>query len=434
MTARAWIGTAATNAAILGSGLITGILAARLLGPDDRGLLALILFWPQLLATLGFCSLGEAIVRRGNTSSADRGRLLATALALSVGLAALTMIIGWAALPWLLGGSRADAVSLSTQFLMAFVPLNFVALALLGFDHADLRFDAYNMLRLVPTVVYLVALLGLWAMNAFSVSTLVWATWAATGITAVVRLARVPWASVTLPSAAEARALLTVAVSFHATAVLATVAAQIDRIVVMRSFDDATVGHYAVALVCAMTALGLVTNTVHTVLFPQVAREAERNRQIGMIVVGMRRSVIVLLLGTLALLLPLPWAIPLVFGEAFRDAIEPALVLTLAYAPLALRQILARCLRGIGDARGGTVAELTAIVATLAIAWPLIAPLGLIGVAAGLLAGNTLALIWLAFDASRRHGMNARAWLLPTPLGLRDVLGAVSRIARERFA
>ena len=48
----AWLGTSATNAAILLFGLATGVLSARLLAPDGRGALAAALFWPQLISAL----------------------------------------------------------------------------------------------------------------------------------------------------------------------------------------------------------------------------------------------------------------------------------------------------------------------------------------------------------------------------------------------
>ena len=64
-----WLGTLATNAAILLCGLATGVLSARLLAPEGRGALAAVLFWPHL-----FTSLAHRSVRRRPRSSGAPSR------------------------------------------------------------------------------------------------------------------------------------------------------------------------------------------------------------------------------------------------------------------------------------------------------------------------------------------------------------------------
>lgn len=49
----AWAGTFATNVLILLIGLATGILFPRLLGPEGRGALATVIFWPALCTSIG---------------------------------------------------------------------------------------------------------------------------------------------------------------------------------------------------------------------------------------------------------------------------------------------------------------------------------------------------------------------------------------------
>src|SRR5690606_32175035 len=71
----AWLGTLATNLAILLCGLVSGILSARLLAPEGRGALAAVLFWPHLITSLGLCSLPAAVIFRRVRAPADPGRL-----------------------------------------------------------------------------------------------------------------------------------------------------------------------------------------------------------------------------------------------------------------------------------------------------------------------------------------------------------------------
>src|SRR3989454_4453061 len=60
----AMLGTFATEGFTVLLGILTGSLVARLLLPEGRGAFAAVLFWPQLLAGIGFLSLGEAVTYR----------------------------------------------------------------------------------------------------------------------------------------------------------------------------------------------------------------------------------------------------------------------------------------------------------------------------------------------------------------------------------
>src|SRR5207245_11440479 len=60
----AMLGTFATEGFLVLVGILTGSLVARLLLPEGRGALAAVLFWPQLLAGIGFLSIGVAVTYR----------------------------------------------------------------------------------------------------------------------------------------------------------------------------------------------------------------------------------------------------------------------------------------------------------------------------------------------------------------------------------
>ncbi len=60
-TAGAWLWTLMANSLILLSGIVSGILAARLLLPAGRGAVAAVLFWPHIIASVAGLSANEAI-------------------------------------------------------------------------------------------------------------------------------------------------------------------------------------------------------------------------------------------------------------------------------------------------------------------------------------------------------------------------------------
>lgn len=54
--------TVAANVTLAALGMVSGILAARLLGPHGRGQLAAIQTWPSSIATLAMLGMPEAVV------------------------------------------------------------------------------------------------------------------------------------------------------------------------------------------------------------------------------------------------------------------------------------------------------------------------------------------------------------------------------------
>ena len=54
--------TLLTQVFVLILNVITGVLTARELGPEGRGLFAAIVFWPQLIATLSLSGMGNAVI------------------------------------------------------------------------------------------------------------------------------------------------------------------------------------------------------------------------------------------------------------------------------------------------------------------------------------------------------------------------------------
>lgn len=429
---RAWVGTVGTNALILVFGVGTGVLAARLLGPDDRGLFAAVMFWPALLAGIGFLSVGESAVYRSNHTSIERRRFAATLLVVAVLLALSAMVVGSVLLPSLLGAERAAALPLATAYLLAFIPLNFIALALLSIDQADQRFSRYNAMRLIPSATYLTALLVLWMLGAVSVSTALWASWLGTAVVAGVRLWLWRADLLARPAFGEAKALLKQAFGFHATTLIVLLAGQVDRIIVMRNFSDSEIGHYVVALTVATAGLGFVTGSVPTVLLPHLAAERNRERAISALRDGLRRTVLFLMVGSLSALLLIPYFLPLLFGIAFTPAVPIAAILILAFAPLALRHIVIRCIRAFGDAQMGVAVEATALIVFCLAVGPALSFYRLPGIALALLVANVVALAWLASSMNSRYGLHPGSWLLPNSAMLADLRFVIAHLRRIR--
>jgi len=430
---RAWLGTVATNAAIMVSGMATGILAARLLGPADRGLLAAVMMWPQTIAGLATLSLGEALIARRATGPGRPEGSVVSALCAALGAACLALPIGIEVLPSLLGEERASVVGLAILYFVAFLPLSAIGTVLVGLEQAERRFQRLNFVRLGPTLFYLGGIGLFWLADAVSVATLVAAAWLGAALTTVIQIHLARRDVVLRPDLGEIRALLALGARFHVGAVLALVAGQADRMLLLLLFDDATIGHYVVAWTFASSGLATVTHAVSFVLLPVLAAEPDRARARALLTTGLRRTALFLYLGVAASLAVTPFLLPLLFGKPFTDAVPAAMLLLLTTVPLTLRQTVVRCLRAFAEARIAVTSELTTLLAFLLLAAPLAWAFGANGIAAATIAGNLAGLVLCALHLANAHGIAASAWLAPGAamlgdgwsLGRRLVLGMV---------
>ena len=303
---------------------------------------------------------------------------------------------------------RATSGALAQLYLLAFLPFHFVALTLLALDQGDLRFTRYNLVRLLPSYVYLASLLTLWALDAVSVPALVWATWLGTAITALARLYQARHALRVRPSACEARSLLALGTRFHGAALLGALFAQADRFVVLTFWDDASLGLYVVAVTLAGAGLNVVAAGFNVTLLPRLAAadSIEARRQI----MGqtLRYAMLLLTAGTMTLLLLCPWLVRFLFGHAYAGATGICIVLLLGYVPTALRQVITNGLCGTGDWRPRIVAESTTLAVFGLSVWPLAHWLGLEGVPASLLVANVVSLLYLLGHLRARWGLRLR--------------------------
>ncbi|MCH7540941.1 MAG: hypothetical protein IH999_11195, partial [Proteobacteria bacterium] len=62
------------------SNLASGILAARLLGPEGRGELAVIILWPSLIAALGALGITESVIYHTANRSEPPARIFASSM------------------------------------------------------------------------------------------------------------------------------------------------------------------------------------------------------------------------------------------------------------------------------------------------------------------------------------------------------------------
>jgi O-antigen/teichoic acid export membrane protein len=386
VTASHWsmaLGSLATNATIAAIGLVTGSLAARLLGPHGRGELASVQNIPVLLGGVALIGMPSALTFFcAKDREAARGLYassMTTALAASIPLFAL----GWMLLPNLLGDYGQRIVSCARIYLL-FLPLQIVAAlpysVLLGIG----EIATWNVLRLLPSLAWLTTLVlagvhGLAdATRVAMVYLLLYAATAAISTAAMLRKVR---GGRVKPSGAEIRRLI----RFGAPGALAVLPFQLnlrlDQVVMAALLPASELGMYAAA-VSWSGVLTPVLGAIAPLLLPMMAtRDLDDRHRAATAAQATRLSIVVAFAGSLAVVVVTPFAVRLLFGRQFASATIPAIVLTLAAGFSGLNSLLEELLKGLGAPRWPLYGQLASLPVTATLLVLLLVPYAALGAA-----------------------------------------------------
>lgn len=145
------VGVTATN-------LATGILTARLLGSEGRGVFAALTTWPQLLAMLAISELGSAIIVRLRKSP-ERAPGLTAAVFMIGGVSAVIAIVFGAAVLPLFMMQYGSAVTLMAQICLVSTVVNAMQMLMNQTCVGLGAFRLFNIGLILPQALYLVSLL-----------------------------------------------------------------------------------------------------------------------------------------------------------------------------------------------------------------------------------------------------------------------------------
>src|SRR6266699_1358682 len=164
---RAYAQTFAASAAIRCMGVVSGILAARLLGPSGRGELAVIIFLPLLLAPLGELELPRSLAYEVSRVEEVPRAVMATSFWLAAGLGLVQAALLAGVLPLYLPGDKLHLLGASRWF-MVYLPAAYITATLMGSDQGRGRFGRFSALLALPGALYVAGIVAAWASGRVS--------------------------------------------------------------------------------------------------------------------------------------------------------------------------------------------------------------------------------------------------------------------------
>lgn len=411
-------------------GVVTGILSARALGVEDRGMLGVVFFWGQFLSALVTISLSDSIV-----ITAEKPENLPAIVASSYRLVLLTIMIALpigASIIWVtLREQSSTVIALALLFWVPQLVVLCVDQVTQGALRVERRFGLLNLLRVAMPAAYLM-FVGVAFLFGAGLAGFVLAQIAALCVSLAIRVFAMRMWRFWKSAPAKTKALFSTAVRFHWITILGIFSSQLDRLFIVMTEPAVNVGIYLVAATVAAPFQGLLINAIKTLGLPQlVDLDASKRNVVAQKL--LRLTWLVSLLGGAAMALIAPALVPIVFGREFVAAGGLASALTLALVAMPVRSALIEAMKANKESNQPIIAELVFIFAFLAaylltwkagIAWPVIWALG---------CGNILSTIWLAQVFSKQHrDIEMATWAVPSLAGLEELARIIWAARRQR--
>jgi O-antigen/teichoic acid export membrane protein/O-antigen ligase len=347
--------------------IVSGVLVARSLGPEDRGYLALLIVVSGVCILIGTMGIPIAATYYIARDHSQARQITSSVLRLSVFQAVATFVLQLAVLAALVldEPGRVQAAALIS---LGMVPGLFAFAYGTAILQGQQRYTAFNTLRILPTAVYVVAVLVIFSLGAADLVR-VMAVWAAAnyigGFLALgVAVRGLPTGSAESPPPARSEmSRFGVKTLFGSTSPID--ALRLDQAVVGLLLTPVALGLYVAAQ--ALTNLPrLVAYSIGLVAYPQVAsqRDPHAARRVlwRYFIIGVTLS---------ALIVAATWIaagqlVTLFFGNEFSEATSITRILLLGTLCMAARRVLTDGVNGLGHPGLGTFAEVTS--------WVLLAP------------------------------------------------------------
>jgi O-antigen/teichoic acid export membrane protein len=418
---RAVAGTFFGNLVIQLLGVVTGILSARWLGPEGRGELATVFYYPTVFSQFGDLGLSQATVYEVSRKRSEEAWIAGAGFWTGVLLGASQLLIGTSVIPIIIPDDKTHLLPM-IMWLMGFPLLLYCSEALLAVDQGAFRFGRYNVLRSVPSITYAIGIITVSIIGQVSVNVFAFLFLAGHVLIFVILAGFVWYSSVKgLPQWSRIKHMLKKGIGFHIPQVSLIALSQADMLMVISFMPSDQVGLYAVAFSVARAQWALA-GALSQVAFVKVAAEMDQARAISLLLTQFRAAQLMYLVVATGFLLITPYLLLYAFGTQFVPATRTAFWLTVAVSTMGLTTILDLGFRALGHPGKATIANCAGLIAVLA-GGLLVLPQGgiesmaVVRVMATLVTLVISSILLLSFRAAGIRdlwGINARTFLLIT--------------------
>ena len=405
--------TMMTSLLIMGAGLLTGSLTARLLGPDGRGEFASIQLYGTLFASVVTSGLPAAVTYFTGLHPRAAATFWTTGILFALVLAIPVVALAYAFMPFLLIAQSKEVVSAARVYL-CFVPLGVLTSFCLASLQGQLNMRLWNLLRVLASALWLLplALIYGWGQtNAIELSQVYLMFLLAYSLMFCLLLVKNTFGTYRFDLAKAKdmwrNALPTSLSTFGQQSNL-----RLDQILISAMLPPQLLGGYVVAMAWS-AAHSPITNAVSYVIVPHLSRIADESYKGDVLARITRISIVLNIACAGVVMLSAPLAVPLLFGAAFESAVYLCYLLVLGSSISGVKVVIAEGLRGSGHPKDVMRGELWGLVASLVLFPVMLNLWGLEGVALASLVAHVITLTFLILACNRLARMPISAALIP---------------------
>lgn len=418
--------TFVVNSGIMALGLAHSVLLARWLGPAGRGEVAATMLWPVLLINFGSMGLISSTLYFTALPESKTEIIFANGIFLAVVQTVIFLPIGYIALPWLLSSQSLAVVNAGKLYLLI-IPFSLATQYATGMLQGRMHIMVFNLLRLVIPVGFLIGIIVLKMLGAlvlFNIVSLHLTLNVLIFFVTLLALLRVGIRLGVLPDVSVAGKMLRYGAQVQVGDISQSMNLRLDQTLMAAWLPPLQLGLYVVAVSFASLSQ-VLSSAVRIVVTPRIARKDVSERLITLETV-FRRYWLLSLLATLILALVLPFAIPGVFGNDFREAIWPAEILILASLFIGAKDVLIGGAQALGSPWLGSRADLVALVVTVLLLVILLPKMGMMGAAIATIAAYATGLIMVVYGLHHSHGISPLSLFRLRSSDLRELLASSS--------
>lgn len=359
--------------------LVTGVLVARSLQAEGRGIFAAVQIWPGIISAVGLLGVNYSLALRAAKAGGNLLPLARIGVSMGLGISAIIVVGLWFIGPILLPPSVPNGAFLTRVYLFA-LPASMVTAYLQAVDQGAGLLKGYNATRIAFNVVYLVAVSVCWVVGLREVFWFLMALLVAQFVTSGLRVYLTGWRCL-IPNFAfnQYRAVTKEGGPFLLTTGVQISKDNLERLLLLYFLGTLDLGIYVIAA----TSAGLhatLGKSINMIVLPRSSSlsphwAAHDTARI------FRVMALVNLVLSLAVMSSLPFLIPLFFGPAFEKAVLPSIILVFSQYFGGQGSIIDEGLRGQAKPFVGMLASVIAMGVFAALAWVLTKHWGLIGVA-----------------------------------------------------
>lgn len=336
------------NVTIVALGAIAGVVVGRLLGPHGRGIYAIATVAPTFIGIAGTLGVEEAIVYLAGRTNDRRqtGQLVWGGLALALALGSAASLIS-VAFQLIFFWKSTAGVSKFLFIAYACQPLQYALTAvMLAHLRAQARYSIWNALRVLVSLVYLCGLMLAITVGNLTVNAAILCLLGGSVAVMIASILSVCLSHRLSISRTEMARMVSYGWKNHLITVQTYANQQLDQVFLAAMVPAAQLGQYAIAVTYASAGLSLgVAPALQMYSHFSRLETADRAsyRQL-LIKTQLLLAGICLVSGGLA-----PVLIPLLFGNSYKPAVAPALILILSSPLLSLSAMFSAIWKSAGD-------------------------------------------------------------------------------------